>query len=206
MKFLILFVVFVGLAESCWAQSSAEPSLEVTMKWLTDNLPNARSDSFEVDVRIDKNGKPDKKHPARSQTSSWVVTGAKANGCVLTISKRLTVDQSEYQIFSMDDIPLDRTEVKLTTQVRINGIPTVETETFTPPSTTVISFSAGPTEIREKTLRHWTDNTSPDQSTNETTSGASFEIDDAEFAGRLFKALSHAAQLCAVRPKIAEPF
>ncbi len=75
-------------SQLCFCQTSPDqPSLEVTMNWLTLNLRSARSEVATETISFDKNGKPKKK--IKKDTIYATILIAQANGCDLTITTQV---------------------------------------------------------------------------------------------------------------------
>ena len=78
--------------------------------------------------------------------------------------------------------------------------------TFNPPSVIHIYLTAPSALIRDSITNHLMDNSVADTTTIAPSAMTAIELDDAQLAPRLFKALEHASQLCHAVPTTPEPF
>jgi hypothetical protein len=199
----------IGLAipllfsQLCFCQMSHDqPSLEVTMNWLSTNLRSAKSEVATETISFDKDGKPKKK--IKKDTIYATILIAQANGCDLTITTqvRWNLDLAKT---SVETIPLGKVTVSMGDYTRVN--PDKDTKmTFNPPSVIHLYLTAPSALIRDSITSHLIDNSVADTTTIAPSSRTAVELDDAQLAPRLFKALEHASQLCHTVPDKPEPF
>ena len=191
-------------SQLCLCQTSTDqPSLEVTMNWLTTNLLSARSEVVTETIPLDKNGKP--KNKVKKDNIYATILVAQANGCnlMITTQVRWNLDLAKT---SVETIPMGGVTVSMGEYTRVN--PNKDTRmTFTPPSVIHIYMTAPSALIRDSITTHMIDNSMADTTVTNPSAKTAVELDDAQLAPRLFKALEHASQLChAVAPPPSEPF
>ena len=183
--------------------SADQPSLEVTMNWLTKNLHAAKSEVATETTNLDKNGKP--KGKTRKDHIRGYVLAANANGCDLVLTTQM-VWNLELAKTTVETIPLGRVAVTMESSVREAPNKTAVV-TYDPPSSIHIYLTAETALIREAITTHLIDNTAQDTTTVNPSNMTTIELDDSELAPRLVKALQHASEICrAIPPAKPEPF
>ncbi len=104
-------VIPLLFSQLCFCQMSHDqPSLEVTMNWLSTNLRSARSEVATETISFDKDGKPKKR--IKKDTVYATILIAQANGCDLTITTqvRWNLDLAKT---SVETIPLGKVTVSM---------------------------------------------------------------------------------------------
>ena len=182
--------------------SADQPTLEVTMNWLTGNLRAAKSEVATETISLDKNGKP--KGKTRKDHIRGYVLAANANGCDLVLTTQM-VWNLELAKTTVDTIPLGRVAVTMESSVREAPNQTAHV-TYNPPSSIHIYLTAETAAIRDAVTTHLIDNSVQDTTTVNPSKKATIELDDAELAPRLVKALQHASEICRTIPAKQEPF
>ena len=203
MRFTGLLILLL-FSQLCLCQTATDqPSLEVTMKWLTANLVSARSEVVTETIPLDKNGKP--KNKVKKDIIDAVILTASANGCDLTLRTQVKWNFDRVTT-SIETIPLGRITATLETYTRDNPDKKTHTMTFNPPSVLHIYLTSQSPLIRDSVTTHLIDNSVSDSTTTLPSSRTAIELDDAQLAPRLLKALQHASQLCQGPPAAPEPF
>jgi hypothetical protein len=196
-------LMLLAFSQVCFCQTPTDaPSLEVTMNWLVANLRSAKSQINTETVVFDKNGKP--KAKTRKDTVDSVVLMAKADGCELTIMTQVKWN-FDLAKTSVETIPMGRVNVTLEDFTREAQTPGAHI-TYNPASTIHINLTAPSALIRNSITTHRIDNSVSDSTTTVQSKRTSVELDDAQLAPRLLKAMEHASQLCHAIPTTPEPF
>jgi hypothetical protein len=202
MRWVGLLVLLLFCRLSLCQTPDDQPSLEVTMNWLIKNLHAAKSEVTTETVALDKNGKP--KGKIREDHIRGYVLATNAHGCDLTITSQMVWNLDLAKI-SVDTIPMGRVAVTMETVPR-EAPDASKHVTFIPASSIHIYLTAQSALIRDAITTHLIDNSVQDTTTVNPTKRATIELDDAELAPRLVKALQHAAQICSKIPAPSEPF
>jgi hypothetical protein len=186
----------------CLCQTSADqPSLEVTMNWLTANLTSVKSEVVTETIPLDKNGKP--KNKVKKDNITAVILIAHADGCDLSLRTQVKWNFDLVKT-SVETIPLGRITATLESYTRVN--PNKDTHmTFNPPSVLHIYLTAQSAVIRDSVTTHLIDNSVSDSTVTTPSTRTALELDDAQLAPRLLKALQHASELCRTS-STPEPF
>jgi hypothetical protein len=193
MRFTGLLIPLL-FSQLCLCQTSTnQPSLEVTMNWLTTNLLSARSEVVTETIPLDKNGKP--KNKVKKDTIDAVILTANANGCDLTLRTQVKWNLDLVKT-SIETIPLGRITATMEPYTRENPDKSTHRMTFNPPSVLHIYLTAPSALIRGSVTTHLIDNSVSDTTTTLPATRTAIELDDAQLAPRLLKALQHASQLC----------
>ena len=174
MRFTGLLILLL-FSQLCLCQTATDqPSLEVTMKWLTANLVSARSEVVTETIPLDKNGKP--KNKVKKDIIDAVILTASANGCDLTLRTQVKWNFDRVTT-SIETIPLGRITATLETYTRDNPDKKTHTMTFNPPSVLHIYLTSQSPLIRDSVTTHLIDNSVSDSTTTLPSSRTAIELD-----------------------------
>jgi hypothetical protein len=197
------FLLPLLICQLGFCQTVDQPTLEVTMNWLIKNLRAAKTEVTTETVSLDKNNKP--KGKIREDHIRGSILAANARGCDLTITSQM-VWNLDLAKMSVDTIPMGRVAVTMETVMR-EAPDASKHVTFIPASSIHIYLTAEKASIRDEITTHLIDNSVQDTTTVNPLKRATIELDDAELAPRLVKALQHAAEICSKIPgPPPEPF